>query len=81
MNVEVGRGEFVFIMGSSGSGKTTLLNVTECLTRPTSSKALVNVINVTTLSDGELSKFKGEFIGFIFQGYNLIPTLTVLRTC
>lgn len=69
-------GEFVSIMGPSGSGKTTLLDILGCLMRPTEGKVLIDNQDVSEMSDNELAMIRGQKIGFIFQQYNLIPTLT-----
>jgi len=77
MNVEAG--EFVAIMGPSGSGKSTLLNLIGCLDRPTEGKVFINGVDTSQLSDKELTELRRDTIGFIFQQYNLIPTLTALE--
>jgi putative ABC transport system ATP-binding protein len=71
--------DFITIRGPSGSGKTTLLNVIGCLTKPTTGMVLVNGVDTTKMSDVERSRLRGKTMGFIFQGYNLIPTLTALE--
>lgn len=73
------QGEFVLVMGPSGSGKTTLLNLIGGLDKPTQGKISVNGLDLTTLSDKELTKIRRHKIGFIFQFYNLIPVLTALE--
>ncbi|MFH1294344.1 MAG: ABC transporter ATP-binding protein [Candidatus Aenigmatarchaeota archaeon] len=70
------KGEIVTIMGPSGSGKTTLLDIIGCLMRPTSGILLIDGIDTKGLSDDELALIRREKIGFIFQNYNLINTLT-----
>jgi putative ABC transport system ATP-binding protein len=77
MNVE--EGEFVAIMGPSGSGKSTLLNLIGCLDKPTEGKVYINGVDTSELSDKELTELRRDTIGFIFQQYNLIPTLTALE--
>ena len=77
MNVEAG--EFVAIMGPSGSGKSTLLNLIGCLDKPTEGKVFINGVDTSQLSDRELTELRRDTIGFIFQQYNLIPTLTALE--
>ncbi len=69
--------EFVSIIGPSGSGKTTLLNIMSGLDKPTKGRVIINNKNICKLSDNELSKFRRENIGFIFQSFNLLPILTV----
>ena len=78
VDLEIQRGEFVAIMGPSGCGKTTLLNVLGLLDRPSDGDYFLNGRNVAKLSDGRKSKIRGRQIGFIFQNFNLVPTLTVL---
>jgi putative ABC transport system ATP-binding protein len=69
-------GSFVSIMGPSGSGKTTLLDILGCLMRPTSGKVMIEGVDISRLSDDELAKIRGQKLGFIFQQYNLVPSLT-----
>ena len=76
LSLEVWPGEFIVVLGPSGSGKTTLLNVMGGLDSPTSGRVVVNGIDVTSLSSGKLTQFRRTQIGFIFQFFNLIPTLT-----
>ncbi len=78
-DLEVGAGEFVAVMGPSGSGKTTLLNVIGCLSRPTAGHVVLGDRDVTKLRDRELDAIRGREIGFVFQGYSLIPTRTALE--
>lgn len=77
LNVE--KGEFVAIQGPSGCGKSTLLNVVSCLEKPTSGKILIDSTDTAQLGDKELAKIRRDKIGFIFQSYNLIPTLTAVE--
>lgn len=79
VNLEISAGEIVGIMGPSGSGKTTLLNLIGGLDKPTSGKIFVDGIDVTTLSERELADYRLRKVGFVFQFYNLIPTLTALE--
>jgi putative ABC transport system ATP-binding protein len=72
-------GEYVAIMGPSGSGKSTLLNVLGCLDRPTSGTYRIGGTDVSSLGDDELSRVRGERLGFVFQNYNLIPQLDVVE--
>src|SRR5262245_7824979 len=79
VDLAIGRGEYVAIMGASGSGKSTLMNVLGCLDRPTEGKYLLDGRNVAMMSDDELSHYRGRKIGFIFQAFNLIPELSILE--
>ena len=71
------RGEFVALSGPSGSGKTTLLNLISGIDTPTSGEALIDAVPVTRLSENERTLFRRKNIGFVFQFFNLIPTLSV----
>ncbi|MCC6951226.1 MAG: ABC transporter ATP-binding protein [Phycisphaerales bacterium] len=73
----IGKGEYVAIMGSSGSGKSTLMNVLGCLDRPTSGHYYLDGRDVGSMDDATLSDYRGRKIGFIFQAFNLIPELTI----
>ena len=72
----VNEGEFVAIMGASGSGKTTLLNCISTIDRVTSGHILINSIDITKIKGNKLNKFRREELGFIFQDFNLLDTLT-----
>ena len=72
------RGEFMLLMGPSGSGKSTLFNMIGGLDRPTKGKVFIDGRDLSTFSDRELSSFRSHRIGYIFQTFNLIPTLTAL---
>ena len=76
VSLQIDRGEFVAIVGQSGSGKSTLMNVLGCLDIPTYGQYHLNGTDVTSLSDRSLARIRNREIGFIFQGYNLIPALT-----
>lgn len=76
VSLEIHRGEFVAIIGHSGSGKSTLMNMLGCLDVPTSGRYFLNGKDVSNLTDDELSDIRNLEIGFIFQGFNLIPNLT-----
>ncbi|MEJ2006725.1 MAG: ABC transporter ATP-binding protein [Acidobacteriota bacterium] len=76
VNFVVQEGEFVAVVGPSGCGKSTLLHVLGGLTRPTSGEVLVDGNNFTCMNDAERTKFRRHKIGFVFQRYNLLPTLT-----
>lgn len=77
INFEVNEGDFIGIMGPSGSGKTTLLNMISTIDIPTSGQVVINGSNVISMPERELSKFRYENIGFIFQEFNLINTITM----
>ena len=79
VSVSIEEGEFVAIIGQSGSGKSTLMNMLGCLDVPTSGKYILNGQDVSRLNDDELSDIRNQEIGFIFQGFNLIPNLTALE--
>jgi len=76
VNLEVERGEVMLLMGPSGSGKTTLISILGCILRPTSGSVKILGQEVTSLNEKQLPKVRLENIGFIFQGFNLFPTLT-----
>jgi ABC-type lipoprotein export system ATPase subunit len=76
IDLDVEAGEFMAIMGRSGSGKTTLLDLLGCLLRPTDGQLSIDGHSVIGASDGELASIRRERIGFVFQEFNLIPTLT-----
>jgi len=76
VDLDIARGELVLLMGPSGSGKTTLLSIMGCILRPTSGSVRVRGQEVTRLSEKELPRVRLDHIGFIFQGFNLFPTLT-----
>ena len=71
------KGKFVVILGQSGAGKSTLLNMLGGLDSPTSGKIIVDGRDISEISGDELAKYRAEKVGFVFQFYNLIPTLTV----
>ena len=75
VSLEIRRGEFAAIVGHSGSGKSTLMNMLVCLDTPTSGHYYLDGRDVSRLSDNELSDIRNQKIGFIFQGFNLIPSL------
>ncbi len=79
VSLTINRGELVAIIGQSGSGKSTLMNQLGCLDVPTSGDYFLNGQNVAKLSDNELSDIRNREIGFIFQGFNLIPNLTAVE--
>ena len=77
LNFTIDKGEFVVILGPSGSGKSTLLNLLGGLDSVSYGDIIIDDNNITHYNDNELTKFRAEKIGFIFQFYNLIPSLTV----
>ena len=77
VDMELEEGKFVVILGPSGAGKSTLLNMLGGLDSPTSGKITVDGKDISTLSNDELAEYRAEKVGFVFQFYNLIPTLTV----
>ena len=77
VNLEIKDGEFVVILGPSGAGKSTLLNLLGGMDRPTSGKIIVNQVDISQFTDRQLTKFRAEQIGFVFQSYNILPSLTV----
>ena len=79
LNLEISQGDFVAIMGSSGSGKSTLLNMIGCLDIPTKGKVYLKGKDITTMSESQLSQFRGKVVGFIFQEFNLLPNLNALQ--
>ena len=76
VSLQIRKGEFVAIIGHSGSGKSTLMNMLGCLDVPTSGQYFLNGKDVSHMTDDELSDIRNLEIGFIFQGFNLIPNLT-----
>ena len=79
VSLDVEQGEFAAIVGASGSGKTTLMNIIGCLDTPTCGEYSLDGTDVSSLSQRELSRVRSEKISFVFQGFNLIPTLTAME--
>ena len=79
LTLDVKKGEFLAIMGPSGSGKSTAVNMIGCLDVPTKGKISLDSHDISKLSESELAQIRGRKIGFIFQQFNLIPTLTAME--
>jgi len=79
VSFEVLAGEWIAIMGPSGSGKTTLINILGGLDHPTGGRAIVDGVNVGTLGERELTRYRAEKIGFVFQQFHLVPYLSALE--
>jgi len=79
ISLEIGKNEYVALMGSSGSGKSTLMNVLGCLDTPSGGEYFLNGVDVAHLSDNELAEIRNRQIGFVFQTFNLLPRSTALE--
>ena len=79
VSVEIGRGEFVALMGSSGSGKSTLMNIIGCLDRPTSGRYFLDGEDVSSLSRDDLADVRNRKLGFVFQNFNLLARTSALE--
>jgi putative ABC transport system ATP-binding protein len=79
VTLDIYRGEFLVVLGPSGSGKTTLLNLLGGIDSPSSGHLLVNGRDIATFDDGHLTQYRRHAVGFVFQFFNLIPTLTALE--
>ena len=77
VNMSLEEGKFIVVLGPSGAGKSTLLNLLGGLDSPTSGKIYVEGQDISTLSEDELADYRAAKVGFVFQFYNLVPTLTV----
>ena len=77
LNFSVEKGEYVAIMGESGSGKTTLLNILAALDKPTNGEVLLNGRNIVTIREKEISEFRRDNLGFVFQDFNLLDTFSL----
>jgi len=78
-NISITKGEYIAIIGPSGSGKSTFMNLLGCLDHPSTGKLFIDGTDVSTLNENQLAKIRREKIGFIFQKYNLIPTLNAVE--
>ncbi len=79
INLEIEEGEFVTIAGPSGSGKSTLLGLLAGLDKPTTGQVFIGENEITSLNENLLAKIRGKMLGFVFQSFNLIPTLNTLE--
>ncbi len=79
MSIKIKQGEFVAVTGPSGSGKSTTMNMIGCLDIPTKGKVYLEEYDISKLSESRLAQIRGKKIGFVFQAFNLIPTLTALE--
>ncbi|PFU21968.1 ABC transporter ATP-binding protein [Bacillus cereus] len=79
ISLTIQSGEFVSIMGPSGSGKSTLMNIIGCLDRPTEGKYMLNNVNILTADESKLALIRNEYIGFVFQHFNLLPRLSAVE--
>ena len=79
INLEIKQGEFLAITGPSGSGKSTMMDLVGCLDKPTKGAIYLESKNISHLSESSLAEIRGKKIGFVFQQFNLIPTLTALE--
>jgi putative ABC transport system ATP-binding protein len=76
LDLEIPRGQFVSVVGPSGSGKSTLLGLIAGLDAPSSGTIWLNGQNITQMSEDQLAEFRGQYVGFVFQSFHLIPSLT-----
>ncbi|MBG9541039.1 ABC transporter ATP-binding protein [Bacillus thuringiensis] len=79
ISLTIQSGEFVSIMGPSGSGKSTLMNIIGCLDRPTEGEYMLNDVNSLTADESKLALIRNEYIGFVFQHFNLLPRLSAVE--
>ena len=79
VSLAINQGEFVAITGASGSGKSTMMNLVGCLDLPTKGSIFLDGKDISTLNESDLARIRGQKIGFIFQQFHLIPTLTALE--
>src|SRR3990172_10770110 len=79
VNLKIDDGDFLCIMGESGAGKSTLLSVLGGLNRPSEGKIIVDEIDIYSLTNEQIATYRSEYLGFVFQSFNLVPYLTVLE--
>jgi putative ABC transport system ATP-binding protein len=79
VDLRIRKRDFVAIMGPSGSGKSTLMNIIGCLDRPTSGTIIIDGENISTVTDNQLAIIRGRKIGFIFQKFNLMPSMNAVK--
>ena len=79
VSLDIKKGEFCCLLGKSGSGKSTLLNLLAGLEKPTKGEIIINGSHIERMNEDQLAKFRQQNIGFVFQSYNLLPTLTALE--
>lgn len=79
VNLTINEGEFTSIVGTSGSGKSTLMNIIGLLDLPTAGQYFLDGVNTTEMSDDDLSKYRNQKIGFVFQSFNLLPKASALK--
>jgi len=79
INLSVGRGEFVAVVGKSGSGKTTMINMLTGIDRPTAGVVLVDGVDIHTFNESDMSRWRGRNLGVVFQFFQLLPTLTLVE--
>src|SRR5689334_3561005 len=77
IDLEINEGEFISIMGPSGSGKTTFLNIISTIDKATSGKVTIDGKDVNSLKEDELARFRRDVIGFVFQDFNLLDSMTI----